>query len=385
MDADSVVSELKARSIVSPMLALRDVLLAFANDYPSLRQWPSNLSPRRKWLSTEAKAAVERALPESSGLIVKLSGGMTTAAETPWIGIRRADLAASFMSGVYIVYLFPGDRKRVILGMMLGVTQPAESKTSLKASSRDTSLLRDRAEGYFEILQPPEALSQRRVYLNANYITTRQYEAGFICGRTYYVEAFADEAMLLRDLDEVVALYQTLSSNEGALNTATKTFASKPIDQHRKRSDHRHIATETDLDAARQARERASKTHEAVVLAVVAAASKAKAGSAEDNPHIDVIVNSRFLVEVKSTKDNELRQMRSAVAQLLFYRFLYRDRYHEPVLIAAFSQPPSPSASSIVEFIEYVGIAVVWRDGKRFSGTAYAREVAAWLFSEPHS
>jgi hypothetical protein len=103
---------------------------------------------------------------------------------------------------------------------------------------------------------------------------------------------------------------------------------------------------------------------------------------AEESDLIDLLIESHVFIEVKSISRDELRQARAALAQLYHYRFVYRQEYPDPALLAVFGEKPVHNGEDLTSFLTSCGIASTWKTHEdSFDGTNAARELLPWLFT----
>jgi len=124
--------------------------------------------------------------------------------------------------------------------------------------------------------------------------------------------------------------------------------------------------------------ERRTQAHQDLLTEVWARRPKGSTG--EESDLIDLLINGKTFIEIKSISGDELRQVRAALAQLYHYRFVYRRDYPQPDLLAVFEQKPIHKGEDLTEFLSSCGIASAWKIGtKSFEGTPEARAIAPWL------
>ena len=96
---------------------------------------------------------------------------------------------------------------------------------------------------------------------------------------------------------------------------------------------------------------------------------------------IDLVIAGAF-IEIKSIEEDAVRQARSALAQLYHYKFVYREQYGDPALLAIFGKEPIAEGNNLSIFLAHCRIASAWwnRSANLFDGTAEAKRIAPWLF-----
>jgi hypothetical protein len=97
---------------------------------------------------------------------------------------------------------------------------------------------------------------------------------------------------------------------------------------------------------------------------------------------IDLLLDREVFVEIKSIANDELRQVRAALAQLYHYRFVYRREYSQPKLLAIFGTKPVHKREDLTVFLTACGIASAWKTERgAFDGTFEAKKVVPWLIA----
>lgn len=361
---------------------LRALLSTFGTAHPKTLAWDSPTNPGHTWLSHDARAAVVSALRDStSNLLVSVSAGKGDAAETPWIAILRRDVTTTPQSGIYVVYLFCPDRRRIVLCIMLGVTRPSAEATLRRArSTRDSDLLRDLVSRLRKLIPATIGFDQTSLDIGGRTLRSNQYNVGFIYGRTYDASALPTNAQLVQDLHDVMQSYSSLNAGDiKGIDAIPEPSAPRAIRRDRTRKESIPSGNVTDLEAALQKRERATAAHERVVQSIARLAEVGGMPPAQETQHIDVLVSGNVLFEVKSLQRDDPQQIRDAVAQVLYYRFLYRNTIADPVLVLAVSRKPGESLTHLTAFAKDCGIRVIWLVGECFESDGRLEDKLRWL------
>jgi hypothetical protein len=137
-----------------------------------------------------------------------------------------------------------------------------------------------------------------------------------------------------------------------------------------------------DQESWHQARDRRTAQHR-VLTDLVAAAAKAADKKFGETNYIDLWVDDDVIIEVKSLANDDVKQARAALAQLLHYRHLYRDELPpNPKLVAVFSRRPVGTKNELMEYLTSNGIVAVWPAGEGFTGSSDAASELPWLISD---
>jgi hypothetical protein len=132
-----------------------------------------------------------------------------------------------------------------------------------------------------------------------------------------------------------------------------------------------------DVIAWMQRLELRSASHEQLLERV---AARAVGRAVESSALLDLVVDRRVMIEIKSVMGDAVMQARAALAQLYHYRFVYREMLPEALLLAVFGSRPVDGTTDLAAFLESFGIGAAWAEGSGFGGTPRARAVAPWLF-----
>jgi hypothetical protein len=105
---------------------------------------------------------------------------------------------------------------------------------------------------------------------------------------------------------------------------------------------------------------------------VVANIARESGMRCEDSKYIDLLIDGHILVEVKTLEDDDLKQIRGAVSQLLYYKFVYEQEFFNPVLVAVFSRRPALPVGDAVTFLRQCGIEALWHHEGKLEGARSA-------------
>jgi hypothetical protein len=326
----------------------------------------AGLSSGAQVVLRNAREALDSSLP--AGLLVVGSGGKGQATFTPWIAILDPDETTSPQDGLYVVYLFSEDLRKVSLSLNQGITRLTR-RLGVRAARAE---LRTRATTIRSQLAK-DLVSGLTISIDLRSSGARQlsYEAGNVIAKTYVTRDLPLEPQLREDLRRFLSIYQRAisprvqfaepgggSSESGRDEDLLRDF--KPRDH----SD--YIAY---LSAKRLTK---SRRHEELIGEYGAwLARRGFAVSTEQFPK-DLVVTKEgeeWLVEAKVVyMGNGTDAVRAAIGQLFTYGHLFYKGRKRPGLLALFSE----SVGDIyVDLLEDLGIGVVWKeDGWRGSASA---------------
>jgi len=306
--------------------------------------------------------------------LVPVSRGLGALPVGLWVSIRDPDVTTSSTRGTYVVYLFNEVRDRVSLSLNQGVTNAREVARQDGIAVRE--LLRHQGSLMRHVLAGQTAGLEEVISLGRGGLLP-DYEAGNALAKTWPLanlpssDELADE--LLRFLDmyaQVVPAIEHIRASGRTGTTPPRAPALAPNERERRfepkdSSDYRaHIGEHEQVR---------SQSH----IKLVTSLGQWVAGRGyepNENVHpIDLLLHGPgrdLLVEVKVFPIGRGRRpLRECVGQLFEYRHFYYD--DSTGLVAALSANPGPA---YLQLLSALGVAAMWTVGKRWEGTAMARE-----------
>ena len=153
----------------------------------------------------------------NGNLKVQCSVGQGNWAEVPWFGIFNPEVSVSATKGVYVVYLFSTDMKKVYLCQGQGVTAVKEDfgRAQYEELSRRSSLIRNRVPEY------KKTFNAKNITLNGKTSLAKEYEPAVAYSKAYEVGKLPNESVLKSDLFEAIKCYDFLVSRGGTDNLET--------------------------------------------------------------------------------------------------------------------------------------------------------------------
>ena len=296
------------------------------------------------------------------GYLVKKSGVAVNLPVIPWISILNPELTSTTRAGLYIVYLYSADTKKLFLSMNQGYTRheevAADSGFKGKAKhERACETLRTEAADLLAGLKIRKLVPARNVAtidLAANGDLPKGYEAGHIVGFEYNFNSFPSEELLQSDLDAMFTIYDaTREINDEIRSLGQKeriTVSKDPRIVAKKttksditngffepRSTSEYIAHFTKMTY------QVSPLHEALLTEFAKyAESKSWEPKNKKIGARDLVLVGRageeILVEAKTVGQSQELVVRQAIGQLFSYRYVYYEGAAIP-LIALFNRP----------------------------------------------
>ena len=296
------------------------------------------------------------------GYRVNRSGVSPNLPVIPWISILNPELTTTTQAGLYIVYLYSADMRKLFLSMNQGYTRHSEvaAKSGFKGrakSERACETLRTEAADLLAGLLFRDLVPSRNVpfiSLGADGDLPKGYEAGHIVGFEYDFPNFPSELVLRGDLEDMFTIYDatraindeirslgqkeriTVSKDSNKVkNNVTKSDISSGFFEPRTTSE--YVAHFTKMTY------QVSPLHEALLTEFAKFAESKywmpvnKKIGARD---LVLVSNSgtEILVEAKTVGQSQETVVRQAIGQLFSYRYVYYDGRDIP-LVALFNRP----------------------------------------------
>ena len=296
------------------------------------------------------------------GYHVKKSGVAVNLPVIPWLSILNPELTRTTQAGLYIVYLYSADMKKLFLSMNQGYTRHEEvaEESGFKGKAkreRSCATLRSEAHDLLIGLEVRGLVPDRNIEvisLGADGGLPRGYEAGHIVGFEYNFSKFPHEEILQSDLDAMFTIYDatraindeirslgkkeriTVSKDpKSVITKSTKTDITAGFFEPRTTSE--YVAHFTKMTY------QVSPLHEAL-LTEFAKYAEAKLWEPK-NKKIgarDLVLvgktGTEILVEAKTVGQSQEIAVRQAIGQLFSYRYVYYDGKDIP-LVALFNRP----------------------------------------------
>lgn len=169
-----------------------------AMQYPESKNGPFAGSHIGQVIRNEIPEALRNKL-SLTDYVVKGSIGNGQFASIPWIAIMDRDITTSTTEGIYIVFLFSSDGKRIYLTLNQGVTYFKKMKyDNLKISNISNNI--------FDIFQSNQA-SKMKIDLNSSTALGKGYEATTISAFEYDTSNMPSEEELLSDIKALLEDY----------------------------------------------------------------------------------------------------------------------------------------------------------------------------------
>lgn len=210
---------------------MRDELFSVGVNYLGAVQEPFASNRVADHIRTEVPAALRRQMPaDYNDLIIKGSAGQGIWAAVPWIAFFDPLETTSATHGLYVVYLFSADMKRLYLSLNQGTTAVYHEF----GPRYGRQVLRARADLMFSRVKEHSKLGMsREIDLASDGSLALGYEAGHAIGYVYDLSALPSDIILASNLDQVLKLYRHLLFRGGVTpsDTLLETGGVKDIEE----------------------------------------------------------------------------------------------------------------------------------------------------------
>jgi hypothetical protein len=280
---------------------------------------------------------------------------------TPWIGFLNLDESSSFQNGIYIVYLFDAQMKKVFLSLNQG-TEDLRKKLKMGEKERIETLRRNAAAIRSSFTDSERVGTVNEIDLLSDIQRPRSYVAGNILAIEYSLDSLPSEEVLSSDLGRFFELYsrslqirnKLVLDDEGTfvgMHNNPALAEQVGLGGFNPKSD---SVYEVDIKARKMVK---SRRHETLVNHF---GTHAKAiGFFRSTPHpIDVLLSyqsEEWIVEAKIIYDlNYAEGVRGAIGQLMEYRHFIKPDAQQ---VALFDQP---IGDAYIGLLQSLGISVIY-------------------------
>ncbi len=155
---------------------------------------------------------------DSDQYVATGSIGQGNWANIPWVALMNRKSTTSIQSGVYIVYLFSNDMRRLYLTLIQGVT---ELKNELGTKEAKQKLV-ESSEEIRKKVGVNATIASQNIKLEGGSLGDL-YEVGSIGAFEYNVESIPDDEKLIEDLKKMVEYYEKYLNNETGIYDEEKS------------------------------------------------------------------------------------------------------------------------------------------------------------------
>lgn len=286
---------------------------------------------------------------------------------TPWIGFLDTDESTTFMEGLYIVYLFSADLKRVYLSLNQG-TEKLKKVKGLKTREQLELLTSNATAIRRELEHPALSKTGHAIDLAISSGRPRTYEAGNIVAIEYDSESLPSSAELVQELNLFFDLYEQAISirNRLLLSEDSNFFGFNPNPQEPETVSLVGFRPKDDSSYRAEIKARSvtkSRRHETLVNHFGKHAQQRDFVASTPHP-IDLLLQYEenvWIVEAKIIYGlNTAEAVRGAIAQLLEYRFFLKPNAE---LVALFDKPVGDAYLSL---LNQLNVNVIWLENSEW-------------------
>ena len=188
---------------------LRTLLAHTASTYLDEKQGSSKGAKVRQIVEKDIVDVIKNNLNlDNNQYKIQGSIGQGNFAEIPWIAIFDRDITETAQEGVYLVYLFSSDMKKLYLSLNQGVTffekKYGSSKKTLEKIKAKSLFYK---ESFKNTAIDDYVLE---IDLNSNEFKPREYMKGHIIGKSYDTTELPNNNVLINDIKHMINKYKTL-------------------------------------------------------------------------------------------------------------------------------------------------------------------------------
>ncbi len=229
-------------------MTLRELLSEIGSKYPIASNEPFTNHPLAKFIREESKKIISPIIREED-FTIKGSAGMGNWTSVPWIGIFNKNETDGAQEGVYVVYLYSTDFKRLYLCLGQGITKPIKNDGRKLAFSK----LKAKAINIRANYQLAGFKSDDKAKI-ADKGLGSDYEEPIIYYKEYRLANMPDNEELVDDLKKVVAFYDQYLANSNLLTSDTDFRTSIGQVEEGKRKLIKHYTRERNAKIVKEAK-----------------------------------------------------------------------------------------------------------------------------------
>lgn len=316
-----------------------------------------------------------------SGYVVDISYGVGKLPFGLWVAVLNEEVTSSAMEGLYLIYLFDEQRRKVSLSLNQGATAARNRAGELGLTRNE--LLRDEASTLRGLLEEKLANGlEQEIFLGKSSDRLRAYEHGNVLAKTWQLDSLPAEEELVQYFNRFIDLYDhAVHIKESALVNQPGKFSTparkSPKDTNRKpfvfmpkSSEDYLVQAPSYVDPQRRQRRHEQLVHDFGRYAICRSL-----GAATSHHPIDLVLKGDFgeiIVEVKIIDvTHPSAAIRESIGQLFEYRTFLRPDTPSTPLLAVYDQHPN---GAYVHLLDSLNIGVCWRNGDGFDGTDVLRD-----------
>jgi len=197
---------------------LSSILRRILESYPGSEQGdrgPENRGYRtsdfpdlQELIGDQTEPAVEAALGnQSDDYTIRPTFGQGAISDIPYIPIERSDETTTTQKGIYVVYLFDPNKRRLYLTLNQGSTEAKRTSSRSGISPTAANILERHAERYREIIDIPDGFAAQQADLSAELNRSGVYNSGTVFVKEYSPDDLSSTGGVVSDLITAVETY----------------------------------------------------------------------------------------------------------------------------------------------------------------------------------
>jgi len=232
------------------VLDLRELLLSIVDNYHQALNDPFEGHQLAQFIRKESKHILRNILNDP-GLTVKGSPGMGKWTPSPWIQVFDKTVTDGAQEGIYVVYLFSDDMKRIYLTLNQGVTKPIKNYGKKVALRKLRAMANDIRENYpFEDFNDDNDIDLSEKTPGSN------YEKATIFYKKYDASNLPSNEQLIEDLKKIIRFYKGYLIDSNVLTADTDFVAYTGGVEEGKRELKKHYVRERNPNIVKEAKKR---------------------------------------------------------------------------------------------------------------------------------
>ena len=317
-----------------------DVNSKIISEYPKAISQTKKDHPLDYLMRKLAPKIIENNLPikfKKLGYTVKCSSGIADkwvgsgdSSKNPWLGIFHPDVTTGTSKGYFVAYSFMFKSNEIVLGIGQG-HEEIEKKFGKKNSVKflnyysETMLSNLKSNKYFEAFEKGNKITE-------NPLESGRFGAGIVLHKTYSLKKLSNDNILRKDLNLILDAYEEIYQN-GGRNDIDISLRDDKDDDKIEFGEYIpaviiDIGYEKDkkVKSGNKKRQQGHNDHKNMQNEMSELLNKNgfDFNRIKTGPKVDLswkTQNGISIAEVKSIRENEVKQIRSAIGQMAEYKY----------------------------------------------------------------
>lgn len=203
--------------------SFRDYIIEVMNKYVQAKKETFSGHPIGEILRSSIPTKLYSTI--GNDFLIRGSSGQGVWANVPWIAIMDRNETTTTTKGVYVVYLFSEDMKRIYLTLNQGVTQLIKDHGTTKAEEIFNNNIKEIRNKY----PAPNFVADNNIKLASSGLGS-SYEKSTIYYKEYNIHNMPSEEELFSDLKEILEVYKNYLGQEVTINLEVSELKEKSVD-----------------------------------------------------------------------------------------------------------------------------------------------------------